>query len=197
MTKRLTTCGLTIVFSTGLFVGCAQPKGDMEGKGGPPPRPAELDQLNAFAGTWTGTADITMHTAKGPQTSKFSGTEHVDWAVNQRFMVSNFSWTMGDDNAQKHEGVSYMTWDPKEKEFHSWEFMGDGTVNRGEFEYDEKGGVWKMEGKGTDPMSGQPSRSEGTIKFVDGGKSMEWQFTMWDSMKLSKKMEGKGVSHKQ
>lgn len=197
MTNRLKTCGRTIAFSLGLFAGCAQPKGQLDGKGGPPPRPAELDKLSAFAGTWAGTADITMYTSKGPRTSKFTGTEHVDWAVNQRFMVSNFTWSMGDDSAQKHEGVSYMTWDPKEKEFHSWEFMGDGTVNRGEFKYDEKRGIWKMEGKGTDPMAGRPSRSEGTIKFVDGGKTMAWQFTMWDPMKLSKKMEGKGISKKQ
>ncbi len=192
--RRFFYC-LASILSAGVIAGCQQPAGDMEHKG-PPPRPAELDKLNPWVGTWNGSGDITVYTPKGPKTMKTTGTEHWAWACDNRFLMANFEWSMGDNANEKHQGIAMMTWNPKEKEFRSWEFMGDGTVNRGEMKYDEKAGLWRMEGKGTDPMTGQPTRGGGTAKMV-GDKTMEWSFTMWDCLKLSKKMEGKGTSTKQ
>jgi hypothetical protein len=186
---------LASILSVGVIAGCQQPAGNMEAKG-PPPRPAELNQLNPWVGTWNGTGEITVHTSKGPQTMKTTGTEHWAWTCDNRYLMGNFEWSMVDKPDQKHMGMVMTAWDPKEKEFHSWEFMGDGTVNHGEMEYDAKAGYWKIEGKGTDPMTGQACRSGGTAKMV-GDNTFEWNFTMWDSLKLKKLMEGKGTNTKQ
>ncbi len=176
-----------------LLTGCQQPAHDMEAMQ-PPPRPAELDELNEWAGTWHGTGDMTMYGPQGEQKMTSSGRETVKWVCDNRVLMSEMEYQMGDMGTMS--GYSMMTYDAKEKKFKSYWFDNFGTVGEGEMWKDATTGMWIMKTEGTDPMTGSATRGKGTIKMPDAN-TMEWTYAEYDGWGLKKKMEFTGTSKKQ
>lgn len=177
-----------------LLIGCEQQTTSMEQAMKPPPRPAELDMLDKWVGNWNGTSEMTMYTKEGAKPMKATFNEHIEWIAGRQFLLARSEMNMGEGETMQMAGI--MGWDKDEQEIHGWNFMSNGDTETMEMEYNQTAGVWEMEGQGKNPMTGQPVRSEGTMKMVDDN-TLEWQFTMWDSWKLNKIMDGKGTSKKQ
>lgn len=194
MTTRTLSLALGLLTALALTAGCQQPAHDMQA--GPPPRPAELDRLESWAGTWTGTGECTIHTPEGPQKCNVTGTEYATWTCDKRFLMSNCEYDMGGEIG-KMTGISMVTWDAKGGKYRSWWFDSMGTCAEGTMSFDEKNNCWTMKSKGHNPMTGEPTCGEGSFKVSADGRSMEWTMTEWDSWKLKKSMEMKGTSTKQ
>lgn len=195
MFNRSLALVLTACLAVVALPGCGDPAAcDMQAQQGMSERPAELDRLNGWVGHWTGTGDMVMYTPEGEKKMTTTGTEHVTWACDRRFLQSTFSYGMGDMGTMN--GVSMMTWDPHEKEYDSWYFDSFGGVGEGEMKYDEARGLWVMESEGKDPMTGRPIKGAGTVKMAPDGMSNEWTYTEKDVASGRKVMEIKGTSRK-
>lgn len=177
-----------------LLIGCEQPATSMEQAMKAPPRPAELDMLDKWVGNWNGTGEMTMYTKEGAKPMTATYNERIEWIAGRQFLLSRSEMNMGEGETMQMAGI--MGWDKNEQEIHGWNFMSNGDTETMEMEYNQTAGIWEMEGQGKNPMTGQSARSEGTMKMVDDN-TIEWQFTMWDSWKLNKVMDGKGTSKKQ
>ncbi len=156
-----------------------------------PPRPAELDQLNAFVGTWEGNWEMTMMGSDQPKTSK--GTDQFAWDADKWVLTERMEGTM-DNN--KMVGTGLWTWNPQRKLFQYYSADNYGMIMTGTGRYDAATKTWHMKGQSQDTRHGQRSVGEGTLKLVDPN-TMEWHWTEWDScLHLMKFMEMKGTSHK-
>lgn len=193
MTRRLTAFSLALTLGVAL-VGCQQPAANPQEMSGPPPRPAELDELNAWVGTWNNSSEMTMYTPEGEQKMTASGTETGRWTCDNRVLMSEMQFDMG--QMGKMSGISIMTWDANAKKFRSHWYDSWGTVSEGEMWKDAKTGEWVMKSKGRNPMTGEATCGTGTIKLIDGNK-MEWNFTEYDGWGFKKTMSMKGTSTKQ
>lgn len=191
--RRLVSLGSACLALTLLF-GCQQNETTMQEAMKAPPRPAEMDMLGKWVGTWNGTGEMTMYTKEGPKPMNATYTERIEWICGNQFLLSRSDMNMGEGETMQMAAI--FGWNKDEKEVHISEYMSNGDRSRSEMEYDKTAGLWKMEGHGKNPMTGQPTRSEGTMKMIDDN-TIEWQFTMWDSWKINKVMEGKGTSKKQ
>jgi len=151
-----------------------------------PPRPAELDKLDVFVGTWEGTGEMTVPDVEGKLT--FSMSSSAAWDVDNRCVVEHFQ---GDMEGTPFKGIGIWWWDADAKTYQSFWFEDNGQANRGEGTYDESTKTWQFEGKGRDPMSGQTLRFEGAMRMPDAN-TMEWTHVakgMWGTV-----MEMKGTS---
>lgn len=194
MTPRRVLSVACLCLAGASIVGCQQKEISMEEAMKPPPRPAELDMLGNWVGNWNGSGDMTMYTKDGPQKMTATYSERIEWIAGSQFLLARSEMNMGEGETMQMAAV--FGWDRNEKEFRGWEFMSNGDTSTMEMEYDKEAGHWDMEGRGKNPMTGEPTYSQGTMKMVDDN-TIEWQFTMWDSWKLKKIMDGKGTSRKQ
>lgn len=181
---------LVLMLAAVLVTGCAQPKVNLQDMKAPE-RPVELDQLDAWAGTWAFTGEMKCAGADKPMTC--TGTETYAWDVDRRVLVSHSDMTMGDGSKMK--GLGLFTWDPVAKNYPGWMFDSWGAMATGYATTDDGGKTWKMKSKGRGP-DGAATVGETTVKIPDAN-TMEWTFTEWDSWKLNKRMEGQGVSKRQ
>jgi hypothetical protein len=174
----------------GALTGCQQPKMDLAEMMKPPPRPAELDQLNPFVGTWEGTWEMSMKGAEKPLTGK--GTDKFAWDVDKWVMTEHMEGT-----AENHKmlGTGLWIWDAQAKLFRYGSTDNYGMVVTGTGRYDAKTKTWHMKGTSQDTVRGQKSSGEGTLKMPDAN-TMEWSWAEWDALHLSKMMEMKGTSHR-
>jgi hypothetical protein len=178
---------LTAAAALTLLAGCQSQNGKMTADAmKPPPRPPELDKLQAFVGKWE---DHGEGTAMG-QTVKFSGTATMNWEVDGRVLLGRGEGTMGD---MKMQSLEMWTWDPKAKKYMTVWMQNSGEVSHGTATYDEATRTWKMQGKGRNMNTGTATCGEGKIKMIDNN-TMEWTFTEWDGWKTKKLFEGKGTS---
>lgn len=171
-----------------LVSGCASSKMNMEEMMQAPSRPAELDALNAFTGTWSASWECTMEGM--PEPMKGTGMSVVAWECDKWVMLERFTGSMGED---KFQGIGMWSYDPKSGKYQmrwmdSFGGVGDGTAT-----YDAATRTWTMKGKGSGM---QDSVMEGTMRFVDDN-TMEWTHTEWNSWKTKKTMSMKGTSRKQ
>lgn len=180
---------MAMVLVAGLATGCSQQKMSMENMKAPE-RPKELDKLDFFVGTWTGTSEMKMPGSDKPMTG--TGTATYSWDLDRRFLVMRGEYDMG--QMGKMSMMSLHTWDPSAKKYFGWGFDSWGMTGTTTMTYDEAAKTWKMWTKGTD-CQGQSTVGEGTIKVIDPG-TMEMSFAEWDSWKLHKKMEMKDTSKK-
>ncbi|UCG33542.1 MAG: DUF1579 family protein [Phycisphaerales bacterium] len=168
------------VFVAGLtavaLVGCGEPQPmDMQEMKAPP-RPAELDKLNCFVGTWEGEYKMTMPGAEEPMTGTSKGT--MEWRFNDMFLVEESVIDMGEMGIMN--GMAIWGWDPKAKKYRTWWFSDWGEASSGTAEYEEKEKTWEMKAKYVDPMSGKMAYGEGEAKMIDEN-TMEWSFKQWDN----------------
>ncbi len=179
-----------LAFLAGGLAGCQQPKMDLAEMMKAPPRPAELDQLNAFVGNWEGNWEMTMQGADKPLTGK--GIDKFAWDADKWVLTEHMEGTM-DNN--KMVGTGLWVWDARAKLFRYSSADNYGMIMTGTGRYDEKTRTWHMKGSSQDTVRGHRSVGEGTLKMPDAN-TMEWSWTEWDSLHLTKFMEMKGTSHK-
>lgn len=172
--------------------GCEDKKMDMADMTAPP-RPAELDRLNDFVGTWKGETKITMFNGKD-QVMISEGVNHAEWCCDGRFMVEHFEGTFGEGQAMT--GIGIWTWDEKAGKYRTWWFDSFGSASTGEAEYDEEDGEWELTGKGRNLITGDTTSGEGEIRVL-GDNTLEYHFTEWDAWRLKKIMQMKGSSRRQ
>ena len=187
---RILVTGMTALLMAGL-VGCQQPEVDMSEMMQPPTRPAELDRLDMFLGTWEGSFDMKMAGMDEAMTS--TGTNTVTWEADDWVLVERMESSMGDEGTMK--GIGLWTWDAKAKKYRTWWFDNYGGVYTGTARYDEDEAKWHMTFKTSYSATGAKTVGEGTSKMLSDG-TMEWNYTEWDSLRLKKIMEGKGISRR-
>ena len=185
--STLALIGVLVLLAGGL-VGCQQP--NMEEMMKAPARPAELDQLNTFVGTWEGTWEMTMKGCDKPMSGK--GVDTFAWDADKWVMTEHSSGMMGDN---KMVGTGIWVWDGHEKLFRYISADNYGMLMKGTMCYDAKTETWHMKGKTCETIHGHESVGEGTLKMVDAN-TMEWQMSEWDALHLCKIMEMKGTSHR-
>jgi len=179
--------GLTLVIGIGA-AGC-QKKEDMSKMFKTPPRPAELDRLDSFAGTWEWTGEMKM--AGSDKVTPFKGTGIIAWEADNWALVEKSSMSMG-DSADRMSGLAIWSYDlPRRK----YRFYGTGAMGTfsGWGTYDDKSQAWKF--SGTSEMGGQKTCGKGTMRFVDQN-TMEWSQSEYAFLGLIKVMDMKGTGRR-
>jgi hypothetical protein len=181
---KLFACGLLTLLAT---VGCQKMSFDDMMK--QPPRPAELDQLAVFIGSWEGTAEGRM--MGSDEVIKSTGHSEYTWDADKWVLVERSEYKMG--NTCRMNGVGLWSWDAGAKKFRTawtdnYGSHGDGTVW-----LDGKTKVWHMRSK-TSYTDGT-SHGEGTLRQIDNN-TFEWNFAEYDALHLLKFMEMHGTFHR-
>lgn len=184
--KRLLQSLMLCLCSAMTIAGCAEPKKMDMSQMKMPERPKELDQLEPWVGNWTLSGECSMGGQKQTSTGSFT----IGWECDRWVLVERMTGQMGE---MKEAGMVVYTWCPKAKKFKTMYYNNMGEVSAGEMTYCEKEKCWCMKGKGTNPMTGQPSVFEGCIKMTDNN-NMEFCWSMWDGWHLKKLGEGKGTA---
>jgi len=182
-----------VVAALGCFtlIGCQQPGGMAQGdEMAPPPRAAELDELETWVGSWTTDGEMIMYTPDGEQKGPAKGSGTTRWVCDKRAILSEMEFDMGEDGTMK--GIELMTWDPKGKVYRSWWVDSYGSSAEGTMWKDKKTGEWISRGKGVNP-DGASTSAKGTMKKIDD-KTMEWTFTEYDAWGFNKTMRITGTS---
>lgn len=186
---RIFTLGLC----TAAAVGCAQPNKMDPSAMKPPSRPAELDRLEPWVGTWTISGDGTM----GGKKMTSTGTATIAWECDRRVLVERMEVTCEEMKEMgKMTGMIVYAWSPHEKEYETNYFNSMGMSADGEMKYNEATRTWHMTGEGDDPMTGAKTHWVGEMKMPDNN-TMEWTHATWDAWKLKKLDEGKGTARRQ
>jgi len=172
-------------------LGCSMNKseGDPMAK---PARPAELDRLNDWVGTWKNSG--TMKMAGSDETMTMNGTNTVQWDIGQRYISERMSAT--DNKGNKFEGVGLWTYDPKIKKYRIWWFDDYGGASAGTATYNEGTRTWTFKGKNRNMPMGVTTTSVGKATWTDN-RSMTWSHTEKAMMGMMKVMEANGTSTKQ
>lgn len=172
-----------------LLSGC-MPKMTMEEmKSMMPPRPVELDRLDAFAGEWDVEGEMTMAMIDGP--IKTSGSNEAHWEGNRRYLVNRGKFGMGDLDPM--EAIETWTYDAHSKIYRSTWVDSMGSVGLGTGRYNEKTGTWAMRAKAHGPFGATDMK--GTVKFIDDD-TMEWTWSEYMFCGLLKTTEMKGISRR-
>jgi hypothetical protein len=189
MTKRIGLCMIVMAVVGLSLTGCMPKMTIEEMKAMMPERPVELDKLNMFAGTWEGTGEATM--AGLDQVLKTGGMSKVEWGCDGWCMVEHGKYEMEEFGTM--EGIGLWSYDPKAKKYRNFWVDSMGAAGTGESVYCEKTKTWKMKAKSH--SSWGTSISRGTMTFPDPN-TMEWTWTEYDALGLSKMMEMTGTSKK-
>ncbi|MCC7291014.1 MAG: DUF1579 family protein [Phycisphaerales bacterium] len=171
------------------ITGCQQKAASMEDMMQPPPRPAELDKLNVFVGTWESTGEMRM--AGSDEVMQHKGTNTVSWDCDNRVLFERFEASMEGESPFK--GIGVWSYDSGSGRYRIYWFDSFGSTNTGWATHDEKTDTWHFKGQGN--MGGKTSVIEGTARMIDKN-TMEWSHIEWDSWKLKKMMEMKGTSRR-
>lgn len=187
---RARIAGPALVLAAAVAGGCH--KGvDLSEMMKPPARPAELERLGMFVGTWEGTGEMRMPGSDEVLTGK--GTSRYAWDADKWLLVERGEYMMGEHGPML--GMGIWSWDAKARKYRMSWFDNYGGIGSGTATYDEPTRTWRMKSRGYYSTTGHKSVGEGTIRMVDDA-TMEWTFTEWDSLKLMKFMEMKGTSRR-
>jgi len=155
-----------------------------------PQRAAELDQLNVFVGTWSGTSECTM--AGLDDTLKGNGTTTYRWDLDNNVLVENGAYEIEEMGTMRGMGV--MTYDAKRKKFHSswndsWGGHGEGWLKRS-----ADGKCWTVKSKSSSSMG--DTTGKGTMTFIDNN-TVEWSWKEYCMGGMMKCFEMKGTMTRQ
>ncbi len=157
-----------------------------------PPRPAELDRLEAFVGNWKADVEVTMAGSDEVHTS--SGQNTTQWAADKWMLTENWEHPMGETDTMK--GANLMWWDNNSKKYRMSFTDNYGGHGTGSMTYNEETGVWKFKAKSKDGKSGSKTIGKGTMKFVNPS-TIEWFWEEYDGTGLFKIITVKGTSRRQ
>ena len=153
----------------------------------PPPRPAALDRLEMWVGTWDNTGE--MKACNG-QVMKSHSSHDVKWDLNKTILIERYSGEM--EGMGKFNSMGIYSYDYREKEFKYRSIGENGETMHGDLDYNENTGVWTMETKGYNPMMKMAVTGKGTFRFPDAN-TIEWTWKEWDGLHLGKLFEGHGT----
>ena len=193
MSRKFITQSCLVAVVSAMLFGCQSQKINMEEIMKPPPRPAELDQLDMFLGAWEGMAQIKF--AGSEEVMEHMGKSTYEWMPDKWIFVEKGEYDVGDGKTMYMTG--YWWWDADEKLFQMSWVGSDGGVGTGTGRYDENTRTWTMKSKGMNPYNQFKTVGEGTAKFIDD-KTIEWTWEEEIPSLLGAKefMEMKGTSHK-
>lgn len=174
-----------------VLVGCQQPGVGMSESMKQPVRPAALDRLDMFVGTWEGTAETRIPAVEGVQTS--TGINTVSWEADGWLLVERLEVDMGVGG--KLAGLGIWTWDPRAETYRFWWSDNFGIRSHGTATYDEESHTWLTKAKSYNTLTGRNSVNEGVAKMV-ADDMIEWEHTEWTAWKSRKLMEMKGTSRR-
>lgn len=181
---------LLVMMASLLMTGCMPKMTIEEMRAMTPPRPVELDKLNAFVGKWTFTGESKM--AMLDEVIKTSGTGVTRWHESKRFLVGDAMFEMeGFDPMYGHETWTY---DAHTGKYRSTWADSMGATGTGESWIDEATNTWYMKAKSHGPFGSTVMK--GWVKIIDEN-TMEWVWTEYVMGGLFKTMEMKGVSKRQ
>lgn len=161
----------------------------------PPERPKELAMLEPMVGSWKATAECHMAGMDKPMSGH--GTHTLQWECGGWLLVERMEWEMPDmAEMGKMIGMACYSFDPKEKEFETCWMNNFGEVADGDMRYDEASKVWHIKSDGCNRLTGQKSRSKGTMRMPDAN-TIEWTHVEYDASGMNKTMEMKGTSKRQ
>lgn len=161
---KLSLCCLGLV----PVVGCMSSGMDMDAMV-QPARPAELNHLDQFVGTWNG--EWTMKVAGADEPVTGSGTNEIRWGVGNRYLVETMTMNMGE--GKTGNGMGLWTWDPRAKKFRTWWFDDWGMNGKGTATYCPGCRCFCFKGKSYNMEMGMSTVGEGCMQFVDDN-TMEW-----------------------
>ena len=157
-----------------------------------PPRPAELDRLEAWVGTWKGDVEVQM--AGSDEVKASSGQNSYEWASDKWMLVENWQHDMGETDQMK--GVSLTWWDNNSKKYRMAWTDNYGGHAKGTMKYDEEAGVWKGKAKSKDGKTGSTTVAKWTAEFTDPS-TIKWVWEEYDGTGLFKIITVKGTSRRQ
>ena len=174
------------------LIGCQPSEEEMATMMKQPPRPAELERLENFVGTWK--ADFEINVADGDEVKTNSGQITRQWAADKWMLVENWEHDMGDGNMMK--GVTLTSWDRFAGKYRVMSTDNYGGRSVGTMVYDEEEKIWKVKAKGRDGMTGERVVEKWTAKFTDPS-TIEWTWAQYDGLGLFKNIEATGTSRRQ
>ncbi len=189
MSKRA-TISIILISVVGMTVGCQQPS--MAEMMKQPPRPAELDQLEPFVGTWRGTGEMTS--PNSDEVMKTTGFSRAYWIADEHLLVEEFEYGM--ENGETMKGIAVTMYDAKAGKFRSYMFDDWGTVGIGTMQYDADEDEWESKGKSHDYTHGGTTSWEGEMRLI-GADKMEWSHEGYVGLIPMKVYEITGVSERE
>ncbi len=189
MKRPSSACCCVAMFSSVILSGCMPKMTIEEMKAMMPQRPAELDQLNAFAGRWEFEGEAKM--AGLDEVLKTTGTNEAKWDGDGWFLVSRGTFRMGE--LGEMTGVEHWTYDTHDKKFRSTWIDTMGSIGAGKSWHDAKTDTWHMRATSHGPFG--KSTGKGQVKFIDAN-TMEWTWTEYSMGGLMKTMEMSGTSRR-
>ncbi len=174
------------------LIGCQPSEEEMATMMNQPPRPAELEQLENFVGTWK--ADFEINVEDGDEVEANSGQITRQWAADKWMLVENWEHHIGDGNTMK--GVTLTSWDRFAGKYRMMSTDNYGGRSEGTMVYDEEEKTWKAKAKGRDGMTGERVVEIWTAKFTDPS-TIEWTWVQYDGLGLFKNVEATGTSRRQ
>ena len=175
-----------------VLVGCQPSVGEMAAMMKQPPRPAELDRLEAWVGTWK--ADVEVQMPGSDETQTGHGQNTTEWAADKWMLVENWEHDMGPDHTMK--GASLMWWDKNSKKYRMAFTDNYGGHGSGTMTYNEETGVWKGKIRSKDGKTGSTTIGKWTSEFTNPS-TVEWVWEEYDGTGLFKIIELKGTSKRQ
>ena len=205
--RNISCLGIAVLLA---MCGCSQTREvQVAGKqnGGPPqgmdmkqpPVPPQMAKLDAWLGSWTGTAEMISPSPEEMKKtgmpsenipSSMKGEQKVEKVLGGMYVREEGWHEMGP--GQRDSYVMYTTWDGKAGKYRNWYFGDWGESGAGSMTLSADGKTWMVEADTTD-AHGQKSKGKGTMKLV-GEDTMEWTWTESGPMG---KMEMKGTNKRQ
>ncbi len=175
-----------------MLVGCQPSEEEMATMFKQPPRPAELDRLEAWVGTWK--ADVEVKMPGTDETHTGQGQNTTEWAADKWMLVEHWEHDMGETDKMK--GASLMWWDPHSEKYRMAWTDNYGGHATGTMTYNEKTGVWKGKAKSKDGKTGSTTIGKWTSEFTNPS-TIEWTWEEYDGLGLFKILEVSGTSKRQ
>ncbi|HNQ22698.1 MAG TPA: hypothetical protein PKK06_06355 [Phycisphaerae bacterium] len=194
MRTRQVALGAVLAVSIFMLPGCHRAAMDMSDWQAPQ-RPAALDALNMFVGTWEGTANVKMVGA--PEVVVSKGAETLSWEADGWVLVDHMEYAMG-DGEEKMRGVGFWVWDPKAEEYRMWFANSSGETSEGLATYAPDSRTWHFKACTRNSPLGKATFGEGKAVFVDDN-TQQWTWTEWTRswwFFKHKVMELEGTSHR-
>ena len=204
--RNILFLGIAVLLAAG---GCSQTREvEVAGKqnAGPPqgmemkqpPVPPQMAKLEAWLGSWVGTAEIVspspeeMKKMGGGENmpSTMKGEQKAEMVLGGMYLREEGWHEMGP--GQRMSYVVYTTWDNKAGKYRCWTFTDWGEVGIGSMTLSADGETWTVEAESTDAR-GQKSKGKGAMKMVSDG-TLDWT---WTESGPFGKMEMKGTNKRQ
>lgn len=186
MRRRFPCAVLSAIALVGLS-GCMPKMTVEEMKAMMPERPAELDALNAFVGTWDFTGEMRMAGVDEVLTS--SGTSELTWEGDKWYLVGHGVYSMPEFGDMK--GMETWMYDAKAKKYRTLWVDSMGSLGVGTATRYKKTDTWTLKGTSYGPFG--KTTGKGTLKFADPN-TMEWTWKDYAFGGLIKVSEMYGTS---